>query len=1338
MHPNSESTRTVRVLLDTGSGLSLVRRRSANLLQLAGGSKCTLDLNVAGGGRSGATFEREVVFKLRSLDGCYETEPMLGVTCKNPADPLPPVKVDPSKVPWLRNLKFTEDLPQSYPRQVDIILNTAFTLHLQTDVVSGADVKKPKCIVTKLGNALGGSYEHPEQLVQKPIMTVKKIEVTLDPSLQELVKQFSSLENMGISFKPESIYSKDDEEAVEMMKRLTTYDPETRHYETGLLWKKDPVACLDSNFSKAAATCAAFAAANLRRDPKLAELVNAAYREQLAGKFAERVPDKDLNPSHPVYYIPCHPVIRPGALSTKARIVFNASSKCKTTGYSLNDILHCGPNLIPDLLAMHFNFRMHANHVVLDVAKAFWQAGVRLPDADCLRYLWKFDADSKPDVFRNLCLTFGVISSPFQSIYIILDLAKRFEADFPRGSQAIQDSLYVDDVGAGADDPQELTAITREIIEVLHRGSMKPHKFNSNNKDILRNAGIPEAAWAAVERQKVLGVFWATKTDTIQYDLSDIHEDTPILTKRGVLQTMAKIFDPAGILTPFVLIAKLIFRETWLKELLWDENLPSDLATRFQDWYYHLGHEPISTPRQFATDGPLSLFVFCDASKEAYAAVAYVVSPTTSRILVSKGRTSPLKKSAKENLDAILSIARLELMALLVGCRLALYVKNSLSAIKFERVLLFSDSLITIYRVRNDPGIYKQFVANRLSEIRESFNPEQVRFVPGALNPADIASRGATMADLQSNTLWWSGPIFILRPESEWPITKSLTRAEAAAQQEEKELQPPLSAAVTRSRARRLQEKNNPTFLSTLPQRCSTWLKLVRVTAYLFRWAIKTSNKFRLTAAAWATALTYKAKPLNAKVFDNLPSYITVPEMHAAEFFWIRQIQRETFPDFADEAALKDHVLLKQVEAFLDPHGLIRTNTRASLCQEEPLDMRFPIFLPSTNVTVHKLVLYLHTAFGHLDKKSTLFTLRARFRLGGGRFALAKILSKCSKKGCNKPKPLQQIFAPLPDERLTNLQPWAHIAMDYFGPYLVRHTCDHDTCPHGNHKMFGLIFTCLQTRAVHLEIVDHMSTDTLTHALLRLFSTYGTPTTIFSDNALSYKAMDRTLKRALGKVDWQKLAEEDVCKSITWKWGIEKAPHVTGIVERLVGATKRSLASVLQRALLSPVVLRTTLAEVAAILNDRPLAPYGDLNESPYAVTPSMLVLGRKLRPIPFEVAQGRDPDTTTPALRVLAMRSRLMKRLEKVWRRDYLLELSVEKFQRARQELPLKPGQVVQLRRENLGKAKWTLARVQELHLGRDGLVRKVTLRTPTGIVNRHIKDIALLEGAPLLEDQI
>ncbi|XP_024882323.1 uncharacterized protein LOC112461341 [Temnothorax curvispinosus] len=263
----------------------------------------------------------------------------------------------------------------------------------------------------------------------------------------------------------------------------------------------------------------------------------------------------------------------------------------------------------------------------------------------------------------------------------------------------------------------------------------------------------------------VLGVNWGKKADTLAVKIPVFPElrDSKI-TKRNILSLAHRIFDLLGFVCPVMLCPRILLQETWSENLTWDDEVPDELKNKFLKWMEDLKElNEIRIPRcflgQISESDNVSLHVFCDASKVAYATVIFICVENSDGVKVhfvqAKTRVAPARKG---NTDARTSIPRLELLAATIGARLA---RNVLDALNFKTLKLFycTDSSTVLAWIQRECN-WATFVYNRVKEIRMLSDPACWHHVQGSLNPADLPSRGCTVKQIMS-AKWWERPVAI-------------------------------------------------------------------------------------------------------------------------------------------------------------------------------------------------------------------------------------------------------------------------------------------------------------------------------------------------------------------------------------------------------------------------------------------------------------------------------------------------------------------------------------------------------------------------------------------------
>ena len=241
---------------------------------------------------------------------------------------------------------------------------------------------------------------------------------------------------------------------------------------------------------------------------------------------------------------------------------------------SLNDLLSIGDSMVTDLLSMSLSF--HSNKIVIisDIEKSFLQISLADSDQNFHRFLWFEDTPDKSNKllafaeYRMTRVTFGVVSSPFLLTATIQKHLSNCEAQYGSMCNKLKRSFYVDDMVV-SEKPVESSIKTMEAAsEIIAKAT--------NDSEVKRYFQSD-----ALERsisQKILDVNWFTVSDTINVDFKNsIEEKMPRATKLNVLQTMARIYNPLGMIGSFTVRIKNLLRRIGKEHIDWDVNLSGDL-----------------------------------------------------------------------------------------------------------------------------------------------------------------------------------------------------------------------------------------------------------------------------------------------------------------------------------------------------------------------------------------------------------------------------------------------------------------------------------------------------------------------------------------------------------------------------------------------------------------------------------------------------------------------------------------------------------------------------------------------------------------------------------------
>ncbi|GFX75598.1 integrase catalytic domain-containing protein [Trichonephila clavipes] len=298
--------------------------------------------------------------------------------------------------------------------------------------------------------------------------------------------------------------------------------------------------------------------------------------------------------------------------------------------------------------------------------------------------------------------------------------------NFPLAAPVLLSDCYMDDILSGSESIEEVIELQHQLIEMFKTAGMQLHKWCGNLPEITSN-------------------------------LQEIEQQRPTsFTKRMVLSTIARIFDPLGLLGPIITWAKIFMQRLWLLELGWSDELPFKEQKewrRFIDSLKAVNNISIDRCIVIHRAESIELHAFSDASEKAYGSSIYLKSISALGevkvcLVTSKSRVSPLKQ---------ISIPRLELCGAVLAAKLMKKVKEALN-LQITAVHFWSDSTIVISWIHRESRELKTFVANRVSKIHQLSSRDQWHHIASEQNPADVLSRGLLPEELRDDSLWWHGP----------------------------------------------------------------------------------------------------------------------------------------------------------------------------------------------------------------------------------------------------------------------------------------------------------------------------------------------------------------------------------------------------------------------------------------------------------------------------------------------------------------------------------------------------------------------------------------------------
>ncbi|XP_062714841.1 uncharacterized protein LOC134291299 [Aedes albopictus] len=364
--------------------------------------------------------------------------------------------------PHLRGLPV--DSYQSAQPRILIGLKHAFIgLVLQS---REGELNHPIASKTRLGwTVYGGCTEDAPNVVQCAFHEHHQSD-NMDESLHQAMKEYFSLDSLGITKPSNILLSTDDQRAETLLRSLTKL--KNGRYETGLLWRSDD-ARLPDNHAMALRRHRSLEI-RLGKDPELAEILNKKIADYLEKGYIRLLTEEELNkPMFRIWYLPIFPVTNPNKPG-KIRIVWDAAAS--TFGKSLNSALLKGPDQLCSLLSILLQFREHRVGLTGDIREMFHQVDIREEDQHCQRFFW---TDKSGDVrtYVMRVMTFGACCSPSCAQYVKNVNAERHSQDYPDAAQAITKRHYVDDMLVSVETEQEAIQLASEVKLVHGNGGFE-------------------------------------------------------------------------------------------------------------------------------------------------------------------------------------------------------------------------------------------------------------------------------------------------------------------------------------------------------------------------------------------------------------------------------------------------------------------------------------------------------------------------------------------------------------------------------------------------------------------------------------------------------------------------------------------------------------------------------------------------------------------------------------------------------------------------------------------------------------------------------------------------
>ena len=1050
-----------------------------------------------------------------------------------------------------------------------------------------------------------------------------------------------------------------------------------------------------------------------------------------------------------IWYISHLAAPNPHSVSTPVRIVWNSSQEFE--GVSLNSILLKGPDVLNQIRAVLLRFREGVFAAIGDIKKMYNSVWLEEEEVHVHRFLWR---DSPQDEISEMAIT--RVNMGDKPSGCIAQVAMRETANLPQFSHlvdersVIQDNSYVDDLLTSGNDPRRLEQILEGVETILRTGGfyLKPWIRSGQSSQSGRNEteATPETLVLPNQLQgedsKALGVGYLVKEDrffamsSVNFstrrqkmrmgeDLSEeeiMHATPNPLTRRVLLSQVAGLYDPIGLVTPLkqkgAILVRRAFQEAGkLTRDTWDEPLSNELRDRAIELFQEYARlSKVTFPRSITPAGwlgqPIGI-TFSDGSCDSYGAVLYFRWETSegvvTRLVESKAKLTPLDQRG----DPI----KAEICGAVFATRLKGYVLKH-GRIQVKQWYHLVDSQTVLGAIQRESYGFQTFFANRVGEIQKAGPTEDWRWIPGSLNIADLVTRGHCTPELLSeDSTWQRGPDFLEDPTEKWPM-KSASEVASAAREVVSKLQRKAFTTVTRAQA-----KMSPPPVSTASSD-EEKTKVVRDDPQAPASAPGSPTaEDKAPRKLWGAALVSQVNPRRFESLTKLCNVIGYVRRALEFWLWKKKKPRtlakwEALTVKERQVAFKELCLTAQngmefptttlnrlVVRKDEETGLLLCRGRVQTMSEE--DPGVPL-LPYKEWISTLLAQEAHRA-NHEGVAGTLLRIRNKAWIIQGPRVARNVIDSCVHCRKRRAKMCRQVMSDLPKERTTPAAPFEFTTLDLFGPYTIRDGVRRRT----SKKAWGVVFSCMASRAVHADIVEDLSTEGFLKTYQRFTALRGHPRKLWSDHGTNFigaKPILKELYEFLASIDKGKVQKKTAESGTDWTWVFHPAdsPHRNGAAEAAVGILKRALSSVGGEENMTALEFQTLLFLSANLSNERPIGAKTQLQDgSIEVITPNSLLLGR--------TGPHGDPGgfefTGYPLVRLRAIQDEV----KKFWKRWSQLAgpgLFVrDKWHTMARNVAV--GDVVWLADQNTLRGQFRLGRVVEVHPDSKGVVRDVKVKT-------------------------
>jgi len=929
---------------------------------------------------------------------------------------------------------------------------------------------------------------------------------------------------------------------------------------------------------------------------------------------------------------------------------------------SLNTILAKGTNQLSNLYAMLVNFRTYLHVYAFDISKMY--NTLRLKDEMLPYSLYimspTLDPTEAPEIWCFLTLIYGLVCAGNLAQYAVRYLAKQMRDEYPDAEDALTKWVYMDDGFSGANSEEQRDKIVAEVEAVLPKGGFKIKCITLSGAEPCEKASEDGVSTG------LAGYLWMPKHDQLKLGMGELNFNRKIrgykppnpnpvtkpddlekvipqkITRRIALGKTAEFWDLLGLVEPLKVKFKLDLKKITVFD--WDDKLPNEIVAGWTDNFRimiearNLVIRRAVVPEDALNPEEMELLVLSDASVNICATAIYV------RFETKQGDFScHLLTARSRSIDH--TVPRNELCGAVLAAETTFSVLKALGG-RVSKYTCCVDSGIALAWLKNSGKLLKPFCFNRVRQCHRLIGNECWKYVPGHLNPADLATKGEVkMTDLHPDSVWFTGHSWMKNHLDLSPL-KTYEEICGALTPEQREIvdrealvdpQPLLSAERLMSGGQNScllvsDERSSENCLQFLVDFVQFgFRKGFRVLTLVIRFVCLLQHKVHTTKELRSTKCKYCK--LSLHTFDSSPFKVIEREFldhHRIDYSpKLEGRVKVAYTSPMDTHNAWDYLSRKCTEEvknnlprnrwihYQEKNGIMFSGGRLSTLDHitvvEDVSLRIgpfyeelhylnPVALVSSSI-VYSLLMHLHTSLNHCGVEKLVNNLLKIFFVERARSLAKRIRKDCVACKIKLRKNYEVMIENQSRLSYTIAPAFYACQIDIISKFKA-----HDINVRTSRECYVLILVCCLTQAVSLHVMERYDTDSVVSALIRHSGRFGWPKYILPDEGSQLLKL-KDLKFSLRDLQQQLWTEQNVILDPC----SPKSHWEHGKVESRIGAVRDSLSSMLDFKN-SLIGWETIFSTITSVLNSIPITrgndDRGNLNHEFDLITPYLCLLG--------------------------------------------------------------------------------------------------------------------------------